>query len=82
LRCFNASSEGHRPLGERRELAKSALAKAREAVGHREVTDQERAKGRQVIGGARMIANTIVETAMRQQAADREREHETPSIAL
>jgi hypothetical protein len=65
----------------RRELARSALVKGREAVG-REVTDQERAQGRQVIGGARMIVNTIVETAIRQQAAEREREHQTPSIAL
>jgi hypothetical protein len=52
------------------------------ALGHRGVTDEERAQGRQVIGGARMIVNTIVETAMRQQAADREREHHTPSISL
>ena len=65
----------------RRELARSALAKGREALRHREVTDEERAQGRQVIGGARMIVNTIVETAMRQQAADREHEHHTPSIA-
>jgi hypothetical protein len=66
----------------RRELARSALAKGREALRHREVTDEERAQGRQVIGGARMIVNTIVETAMRQQAADREHGHQTPSIAL
>jgi hypothetical protein len=51
-------------------------------LGYREVTDEERAQGRQVIGDARMIVNTIVETAMRQQAADREREHQTPGIAL
>jgi hypothetical protein len=66
----------------RRELARSALAKGREALRHREVTDEERAQGRQVIGGARMIVNTIVETAMRQQAADRQHGHQTPSIAL
>jgi hypothetical protein len=66
----------------RRELARSALAMGREALRHREVTDQERAQGRQLIGGARMIVNTTVETAMRQQAADREHEHQTPSIAL
>jgi hypothetical protein len=66
----------------RRELARSALAKAREAVGRREVTDEERAQARQVIGGGRMIVNTIVETAIRQHAAERERGHETPSIAL
>jgi hypothetical protein len=46
------------------------------------VTDEERAQGRQLIGGARMVVNTIGETAMRQQAADREHEHQTPSIAL
>ena len=66
----------------RRELARSALAKGREALRHREVADEERAQGRQLIGGARMIVNATVETAMRQQAADREHEHQTPSIAL
>lgn len=66
----------------RRELARSALAMGRDALGQREVTDEERAQGRQVIGGARMIANTIVEPAIRQQAADREHEHQTPGIAL
>jgi hypothetical protein len=66
----------------RRELAKSALAKAREAVTHPEVTDDERAQARQVIGGGRMIANTIVETAMRQRAAERVQEQQAPSIAL
>lgn len=66
----------------RRELARSALSNAREALRHREVTDEERAQGRQMIGGARMIVNTIIETAMRQQAGDREHEHQPPSIAL
>ena len=77
-----AAARGEADPQRRRELARSALAKGREALGHRGVTDEERAQGRQVIGGARMIVNTIVETAMRQQAADREREHHTPSISL
>lgn len=66
----------------RRELAWSALAGGRGALGRREATDQERAQGRQIIGGARMIVNTIVETAIRHQAADREHEHQTPGLAL
>jgi hypothetical protein len=78
LTAARAETDPHR----RRELARSALAKGREALRHREVTDQERAQGRQVIGGARMVVNTIVETTMRQQAADREHEHQTPGIGL
>lgn len=65
----------------RRDLARSALTMAREAVGRREVTEDERAQARQVIGGARMVVNTIVETAMHQYA-HRDRQHETPNLAL
>jgi hypothetical protein len=66
----------------RRELAGSALAKARAAMRHRDVDAQERAQARQVIGAGRMIANTVVEAAIRQHSADREREHESPGISL
>jgi hypothetical protein len=47
-------AEPHR----RRELARSALAKARAAMRHRGVDDQQRAQARQVIGAGRMIVNT------------------------
>lgn len=68
----------------RRELAKSALAKAREAADRREATDEERALVRQVIGSVRMVANTSVEAAMRHRTTgrDREREREVPDVAL
>lgn len=66
----------------RRELARSALAKAREAAGRREVTDEERAQARQVIGSARMMSNTTVEAEIRQRSMGREREREVPDVAL
>ncbi len=66
----------------RRELARSALSKARDAAGRREVTDEERAQARQVIGSGRMISSTIVEAAMRQRTMEREQERETPGLAM
>jgi hypothetical protein len=42
----------------RREQARSALAKAREAMRHRDVDNHERAQARQVIGAGRMLVNT------------------------
>jgi hypothetical protein len=59
---------------QRRALARSALAKAREAVRHCDVTDEERAQARQVIGAGRMIVNTILETSMRRHGTQQERD--------
>jgi hypothetical protein len=67
---------------QRRALARSALAKAREAARHCEVTDDERAQARQVIGTGRMIVNTVLETSMRRQITKQERDPDTPSLAL
>jgi hypothetical protein len=66
----------------RRELARSALAKARAAMRHHGVGDQQRAQLRQVIGAGRMIVNAGVEAAMRQHSAQPEREHQSPGISL
>ncbi|WP_235887116.1 hypothetical protein [Mycolicibacterium arabiense] len=66
----------------RRELAGSALSKARDAAGRREVTDEQRAQARQVIGSGRMISSTIVEAAMRRRRIEREQERETPGVAM
>jgi hypothetical protein len=66
----------------RREQARSALAKAREAMRHRDVDNHERAQARQVIGAGRMLVNTGVEAATRPQIAEREREHESPGMSL
>ena len=78
LTAARGETDPHR----RRELARAAVAKARDAVGRREITDDERAEARQVIGGGRLIVNTVVETAMRQRAAERGHEHEPPGIAI
>lgn len=69
-------------LHRRRELASSALAKAREAVRRREATDEERAQARQLMGSGRMISNTIMEASMRQQTMQPDRKHENPGVAL
>lgn len=67
---------------QRRALARSVLAKAREAMRYREVTDDERAQVRQVIGAGRMIVNTVLETSMRRQMNEHECDPDTPSLAL
>ncbi len=66
----------------RRELARAAVVKARDAVGRREITDDERAQARQLIGSGRLIVNTIVETAMRQRSTEHGREHQPSGIAM
>ena len=78
LTAARGEADPHR----RRELARSALAKGREALRHREVTDEERAQGRQVIGGARMIVNTGVEATMLRRRDQPERGHESPGVSL
>jgi hypothetical protein len=78
LSAARAETDPH----QRRTLARSALAKARNAVGHRDVTDEERAHARQVIGAGRMVVNTILETSMRRHGTEQEREPEPPSIGL
>ena len=78
LTAARGETDPHR----RREMARAAVAKAREAVDRREVTDDERAQARQVIGGGRSIVNTVVETAMRQRAAERGHQHESEGIAI
>ncbi len=63
----------------RRELARTAVAKAQEAVDRREVTDDERAEAREVIGGGRLIVNTVLESAMRQRATANTNPRVSPS---
>jgi hypothetical protein len=77
-----AEARGETDPHRRREMARSAVAKAREAVDRNEVTDDERAQARQVIGGGRLLDNTVVETAIRQRAAERSHQHEPEGIAI
>lgn len=64
----------------RRELARSAVSKAHQAARHRDLTDEERAAARQVIGHGRMLATTASTSAKREQSI--EREHDHPDIAI
>jgi hypothetical protein len=76
------ASRGETHPERQHELARAAAAMAGEAVGRREVTDDERAQARQLISGARLIVNTIAETAMRQRSTARGHEHQPPGIAI
>jgi hypothetical protein len=64
----------------RQELARSAVSKARQVARHRDLTDDERAAARQVIGHGRMLATTVSISVKRQQRIEREREE--PGIAI
>jgi hypothetical protein len=52
LTAARGEADPHR----RRELTRSAVAKSREAVGRREVTDEVRAEARQLSGGGRLTS--------------------------
>lgn len=61
----------------RRALARSALAKARRALRDRDIDDSGACAGARGDGRQpddRMIVNTVVETAVREHNAERERE--------
>ena len=62
----------------RRELARTAVSKARQATRHRDISDDERAAARQVIGYGRML-DTVRVSAGRQHV---ERERNEPGIAI
>ena len=62
----------------RRELARSAVSMARQVARHRDLTDDERAAARQVIGHGRMLATTVSASVERQQRVEREQ----PGIAI
>ena len=64
----------------RRELARAAASKARQVTRHRDMTDEERAEARQVIGHGRMLATTVSSSVRRQQRV--EREQDQPGIAI
>ena len=56
-----------------------AVSKVRHVARHRDVTDEERAAARYVIGHGRMLATTVSSSVRRQQ---RERGHDQPGIAI
>lgn len=64
----------------RRELARSAVSKARQVARQSDLTDEERAAARQVIGHGRMLATTVTASVKRQQGIERERDQ--PDIAI
>lgn len=64
----------------RRELARSAVTKAQQATNHRDLSDEERAAARQVIGHGRMLATPVSVSVKRQQGVERERDE--PGIAI
>lgn len=74
------AARGDADPGRRRALARTAVSKAREVVRHRDITDDERAAARQVIGHGRMLASTIGLAARRQQRIEQEQGH--PDIAI
>lgn len=73
-------ARGSTEPGRRRELARSAVSKARQVARHRDLTDEERAAARQVIGHGRMLATTVSASVKREQGI--EREHDQPGIAI
>lgn len=75
-----ADARGNADPQRRRELARSAVSKARQVARHRDVTDNERAEARQIIGHGRMIATSVGASVRRQQRV--EREQEQPGIAI
>lgn len=75
-----ADARGHADPQRRRELARSAVSKARQVARHRDATEDERAEARQIIGHGRMLATTVGASVRRQQRV--EREQEQPGIAI
>lgn len=75
-----ADARGSADPGRRRYLARTAVSKARAVVRHRDITDDERAAARQVIGHGRMLASTTGLAARRQQGIEQEQGH--PDIAI
>jgi hypothetical protein len=65
---------------QRRELARLAVSKARQVSRQRDLTDDERAEARQIIGHGRMLATSVGASVRRQQRV--EREQEQPGIAI
>lgn len=65
---------------QRREQARLAVSKARQVSRQRDLTDDERAEARQIIGHGRMIATSVGASVRRQQRV--EREQEQPGIAI
>jgi hypothetical protein len=75
-----ADARGSTEPQRRRELARSAVSKARQVAHHWDLSDEERAAARRVIGHGRMLASTFGVSAKRQQGV--EREHDQPGIAI
>lgn len=65
---------------QRREQARMAVSKARQVSRQRDLTDDERAEARQIIGHGRMLATSVGASVRRQQRV--EREQEQPGIAI
>lgn len=66
----------------RRELARSAVSKARQASRQRDLTDDERAEARQAVGHGRMLASSVGASVRRQRRAERDRGRDEPGIAI
>lgn len=64
----------------RREQARLAVSKARQVIRQRDLTDDERAEARQIIGHGRMLATSMGASVRRQRRV--EREQEQPGIAI
>jgi hypothetical protein len=64
----------------RRELARSAVSKARHVARHREISEDERSAARQIVGHGRLLAKPVSAAGRRQERAELEQEH--PGLAL
>lgn len=74
-----ADARGNADPKRRRELARTAVSKARQVARHRNISDEERAAARQVVGHGRMLATTVGASVRRQRV---EREGNEPGIAI
>lgn len=74
-----AAARGSADQHHRRELARTAVSKARQAARHRDISEEERAAARQVVGHGRMLATTAGASVRREQSSH---EQEQPGIAI
>ena len=74
-----ADARGNTDPRRRRELARTAVSKARQVARHRDLSDEERAVARQVVGHGRMLATTVG-AAERQRTVERERDERDIAI--
>lgn len=77
-----AEAGGHNDPQRRRELARTAISKARQVMRYRDASDEERAEARRVIGHGRVLASAVSASVRRQQRVEPEREREQPGLAI